>query len=135
MLRLIMQIVRCKDVGPFRMEFSGRCGKLVYTCEERSLDIGREMPGVSRLDILLGPLNLNQWTTPEGLAISESEQIKILHSLRQWLNYKWLRSNIDLPKNQLLSDAICSSAGCSKKTYEGFASCPEHYDLNLLIRE
>ena len=116
---------------PFRMTMSGRAGEILYQEGERTLRIEWEMSGSAELDLLLAPLRLGEWTS-EPSAIPKEKQREILKRLREWLSYRGLRSDIDLPPDAADSDQTCLWQDCSARQLAGSAYCREHFDETLL---
>ena len=117
------------------MTVSGRCGEITYEEDGRSVRLYWEMSGSPSYDILLCPLNLNYWDTPERARIADEKQLEILQALRRYLTYENLKSDIAIPPNTGESDKECMWTQCESWKLSDFAYCREHYDRCLLRKD
>jgi hypothetical protein len=118
----------------FTLNSSGRCGSITFNEHGKKLEICWEMSGVPDHDILLGPVDFREWTFPAGEKLTQAKQKDILDSLRQWLVAQGIRTNIDVPDIEQLSEEKCMWAECRNRAVRGIAYCPEHIDFTTLRR-
>ena len=108
---------------------------MVYIEDDRTLEFAWEISSsFATQPILLAPLNLNRWTTPEGERVPVSKQLEILAQLRDWLSNQGIKSDIDRPSSTT-SGKRCVWAGCTHPQLDGVVHCASHFDMMLLARE
>ena len=128
----ILGIKQSKENNEFTMKPSGRSGAIVYQSGVYKIEIEYEMSGSLENDILLAPMDLREWSEPEGSEIPGEKQIEILDKLRSWTNTQKLKTDIDLPLNLDVEDEPCAWSGCNKNRIKDSAYCSIHYDETLL---
>ena len=121
-----------KDKYKFKLIPGGRAGKIICKSSENEVIIGWEISGAKEYDILLAQLWLQEWKHPKGIKIEIEEQMEILHSLRNWLKRKKIKTDIDLPDPLEFDEEECKWVKCNANRLKGSVFCLEHYDKLLL---
>ena len=120
------------DKNGFHFKSHGRAGIIAYIEDGNVLEIYYESSGAREYDILLAPIDLTEWMQPKGEKIPKNKQLEILHKLRDWLQLKRFRSNIDFPAKVELTNEQCLLAGCESQTVKGSFYCQQHYEEMML---
>ena len=81
----------------FSLRYEGRSGAVFYRKEDKILDIYWEMSGVDDYDILLLPLDLSEWSHPEGERIPDDEREQIVCDLEIFLKGQNIKSDAFAP--------------------------------------
>ena len=123
-----------KEKYKFKLMPGGRTGEIICQSTEYKVVIGWEISGDKKYDILLAPLWLLEWAEPNGMKIKLEEQIEILHSLRNWLKRKKIKTDIDLPDPLEFDKEECKWIKCYAKRLKDSMFCLEHYN-KLLLRK
>ncbi len=79
----------------FHLKSHGRSGTIYYVAEGKVLEIGFEISGVRKYDILTDFDSLHSWTIPANERFAFKEQSTIREELLQWLELKHIKTDLD----------------------------------------
>jgi hypothetical protein len=135
-IRTMNPFKRKRPIGPqIKNIHKGRIGIIRYENEGKILEIEWELSGVKELDILLAPMELNEWKMPTGEKVPRNEQLVILKELRKWLKSKKIRTDIDLSDDIQFENENCRWVNCTNCRIKGKAYCVDHFDEILLRKQ
>ena len=115
------------------LNWHGRSGILTFERGGRRLLVECEQSGSSEYDLLIAPIDLRHWQSPEGTALSLEEQLVVLSEIRTWLESAGLYSDIAIVDASQDSAQRCQWAGCEVVALESSAFCRMHRDFQLLV--
>lgn len=121
-----------EDNCSFEIISEGRSGKILYHKKDRSLSLYWEMSGVKEMDLLIPCPDLRWWNVPRGESIPLPKQREILARMREYLNGRGLKSNIDLPSKIEFQNEKCVWTDCPNPRVNNYAYCLEHLDVSTL---
>jgi hypothetical protein len=119
-------------LAKIEMKSQGRSGFIRFQSDKYLKDIWWEASGVPDKDILLAPLDLQEWDQPKGIKIEKLRQIEIVNELRKWLKIKKIKSNIEIPNEGRTQEGKCEWIQCNEKKLLGIAYCEGHFNQTLL---
>jgi len=116
----------------FKIEMTGRCGSIICSQDNNSLEVDCEISGSSEYSILLAPMNLKRWNKTDSGDISKKQQLDILAEMRIWLQSQNIITNLEYPTDQTEKGKSCIAQVCSDDRLENLMYCKKHFDETLL---